>query len=311
MANNPYSQLHAGAGFSYKTYDDRGHITPNFEYSEGIRPAGEYMPAPYLSAVRFNVFFEEHFVLSGGKVVAFDSNGYIVPAGLKKEAEAYKTVFDASGEVAADAAATIRYSNMDVGDGVLNAGLVLVVDGEPVVKHMFDIGSGAPLAYDVTVSNPIGISSYNYWRHPGGNGENPADFNKYNFNLQNKVAFVCDYVLQVPVVVDKAAYDAAPFAGMGVMVAAAVKPGEFVTFDEDSNYSPTGYDYGAVDGAEIVGQVLSVDTSFPKDLLHMVRTRHTEFGELDKMPGTATEGKPDSLTYSGGYGLVTINLTTR
>jgi len=312
MANNPYSLIHNQAGgVKYKQFDEQGHITPNFEFSEGIRPAGSFMPAPYLPAVRFNVYFEEFIVLSGGKVVSFDSSGYVVPAGLRKEAAAYKADFDVNGEVSADALVTVRYSQNDVTRGVFNSAGVAVVDGEPVVKSMFDIATGAPLAEFVTISNPVGLASYNYWTHPGGNGENPAQYNVQNYNLQNKVAFLTDYVVQMPAVTDKATYDAAPYAGMGALVATVVKPGMFVSYDADSNFSVIGYEIGAVDAGEVIGQVLEVDTNFPKDLLDQVRTRYTEFGELEKMPGSATEGKPDTITYSGGYGLVTINLINR
>jgi len=311
MANNPYSLMHQGGALKYKTYDDRGHITPNFEYSEGIRPAGSFMPAPYLPSVRFNTYFEEDVVLSGGKVVAFDSTGAIVPAGLRKEAAAYKTVFDVSGEAAADAAATIRYAEKDVARGINNAAGATVLAAEPVVKSFFDIAAGAPLVEVLTVSNPIGVSSYNYWAHPGGDGENPAQYNVANFSLQNKVAFLTDYVLQLPAVVDKATYDAAPYAGMGALIAPVVKPGQFLTYDLDSNFEVIGYDIGATDMGEVIGQVLSVGDNSVKDLLDQVRTRYSDFGELEKMPGSATLGQPDSLTFSGGYGLVTINLINR
>ncbi len=309
MSNNPYSLLQ---GQKFKFYDQRGHITPNFEYSEGIRPAGQFMPAPYLPAIRFNEFFEDYFVLSGGKVVAFDSNGYVVPAGLRKEAAAYKTEYDTNGEASADAAATIKYTAVDVTRGVKNAQDVLVVDGEPVVKALFDITTNPAVAAPlITISNPIGLSSYNYFAHPGGDGENPANYRIANYNLQNKVAFLTDYVVQVPVVADKATYDAAPFKGMGCLIGVDVKPGYFVSYDIDSNFVPIGYTIGSVDISEVIGQVIEVDFDFPKDLLNQVRTRYDNFGELEKMPGTATDGKPDTLTYSGGTGLVTINLINR
>lgn len=313
--SNPYNQI---GPFTHKQYDERGHITPNFEFSEGVRPAGEFMPAPYLSAVRFNKYFEEYFVLSGGKIVAMDSNGYVVPAGLRKQAAAYKATFDASGEAAADALSLTKYTTQDVQRGVLNAAGVAAVDGEPVVKGFFNIAGGAPLAATNVISNPVGVSSYNYWAHPGGNGENPIDFNTYNFSLQNKVAFVCDYQLELPIVADKATYDAAPFAGMGSMIAAAdtVKAGMFVTFDEDSNFvlsaDDNGYDYGTNTApGEVIGQVLSLDLRTTRDLLDRVRSRYDQFGDLEKMPGTASEGKSDTLVYSGGYGLVRINLIKR
>lgn len=313
MANNPYSLV---GPFKHKLYDDRGHITPNFEFSEGVRPAGEFMPAPYLSAVRFNVYFEEYFVLSGGKIVAMDSNGNIVPAGLRKQAAAYKTEFDASGEAAADALVGLTtYTLMDTQRGATDAEGNAAADGTPVVKALFNIGGGAPLAQNITISNPVGVSSYNYWAHPGGNGENPIDFNVYNFSLQNKVAFVCDYQLELPIVEDTATYDAAPFAGMGAMVASAgsVQSGMFVTYDENSNFVLTaddaGYSYGTTTPpSEVLGQVLSTDLRLVRDYLDRVRTRYDDFGDLEKMPGTASEGKSDTLLYSGGYGLVRINL---
>lgn len=311
MANNPYSLIHQNGALSRKTYDQRGHITPNFEYSEGIRPAGEFMPAPYLPEVRFNVYFEESVVLSGGKVVAFDSNGYVVPAGLRLAAEAYRVDFDANGEVSADALPLVKYTQQDVLRGITNAAGVVVALDEPVVKSFFDIAAGAPLVALVEVSNPIGVSSYNYWAHPGGDGENPAQFRVHNFNLQNKVAFLTDYVIQLPAVIDEATYAAAPYAGMGAIIGPVVKPGQFVTFDSNSNFSVIGYDIGATEMGQVLGQVLSVGDDTPKDLLDQVRTRYTEFGELEKMPGTATGGKSDTLTYSGGYGLVTINLINR
>lgn len=305
--SNPYSLLQ---NTKFKTYNERGHITPNFEYSEGIRPAGQYMPAPWLPAVRFNQFFEEFFVLSGGKPVAMDSTGHLVPAGLRLEAEAYKTAFDGSGVAAADAQAVVRYTADDVARGLRNAAGNLVVAGEPVVKSLFNL-SGATAVPVITISRWVGIAMYNYFGHPGGDGENPARFNTHNFNLQNKVGFLCDYVIQVPVVLNQGVYDSAPFKGMGAMIATAVRPGEFVSYDRNSNFVTIGYDVGANDMGAIVGQVLSVDTDFPKDLLDKVRTQYNGFGELEKMPGSATGGKPDVLTYSGGYGLVTFNLINR
>lgn len=293
MADNPYSLLQ---NTKYKRYDDRGHITPNFEYSEGIRPAGSFMPAEYLPSVRFNVYFEEHVVLSGGKIVAFDSNGAIVPAGLRA---------DLAAETALAGDGLIRYTQIDVDRGVLNASGNLVALDERVAASM--------IVETMGVSNPIGLSSYNYWTHPGGNGENPAQFNVQNFSLQNKVAFVTDYVVQVPIVVDDATYLAAPYAGMGALVlnGAALSPGMFVSSDINSNFQSIGYDIA--DTGQVIGQVLAVSGLEIVDYLDKVRTQynHPDFDVLEQMPGSASEGQPDSIVYSGGQGLVTINLINR
>lgn len=315
MANTPYSLFHQAGQPIYKNWDHTGYVTPNVEYSEGIRPTGEYMPAPYLPAIRYDKYFEEFKVLSDGKPVSFDSSGYVVPSGLRKEAAAYKTTFDASGAAAADSGAVTKYSADDVTRGIKNAAGVTVTLNEPVVKSFFDIAGGAPLAQNVTVSEPIGTADYDFWAHPGGNGVNPATYRKMNFNLQHRVAFLTDYVLTFPLVTDYTAYAAAPFANMAVMIATAgsVKPGMFVTYDTHSNYVVTasGYTFTAAEAPTVIGQILEVRTDFPRDYLDEVRTRYTELGDLNKMPGTATAGKSHEMFYANAYGMVTVNLITR
>lgn len=317
MSDTQFSLLHQGSGFKFKKWDHFGHIQPNVEYSEGIRPTGEFMPAPYLPIVSMNVYFEEPFVVMDGIPVGFDGGGYLVPAGYKVEAAAYKTTFDASGEVAADAAATIKYTAADVARGTKNAAGAAAVAGEPVVKSMFNIAGGAPLAYLNRVSNPVGIADYNFWAHPGGDGLNPATYNQYNFNLQHRVVFLTDYVIQLPVVTDLATYNAAPLKGMAAVLGAldALKAGMFVTINAASNFVPTatdgGYGYSAAEAPTVIGQIIEVRKDFPRDYLDRVRSQYDNMGDLEKMPGTATAGKPDVLTFSGGHSLVSINLIQR
>lgn len=315
-----YNQMTAGG---FKTYDKRGNITPNFEYSEGTRPAGEFQVAPYLSAVRYNQYFEEHFVVSAGKAVAFDANGYLVPAGLKIDMDAYVTAFEASNtdvptDKAAGRAACINlYTQTDVDRGVLNAKGVAAAVGEPVVEALLDITVSGTCPIETNISKPVGLASYNYWMNPGGNGVNPAQYGYSNFNLQGRVAFVCDYQVEFPLV-EEADVPNTPLVGMAVMAADAdtVAPGMFVTYDARSNFvlsgDDSGYGYGTTTAvADVLGQVMSVDLRTDRDLLSLVRSRYSNFGELEKMPGTATEGKSDTLTYSGGYGVVRINLQLR
>lgn len=315
-----YNQMTAGG---FKTYDKRGHITPNFEYSEGTRPAGEFQVAPYLPAVRYNEYFEEHFVVSAGKAVAFDAAGYLVPAGLKKDMEAYRTAFIASNadpatdKAAARAVATVLYTQTDVDRGVLNSLGVAAAVGEPVVESLLDITGTGTCPIVVDISKPVGLASYNYWMNPGGGGTNPAQYGYSNFNLQGRVAFVCDYQVEFPLV-EEADVPNSPLAGMAVFAADedTVSPGMFVTYDVNSNFvisaDGSGYDYGTTTPvSEVIGQVTAVDTRTNRDLLSLVRSRYSNFGELEKMPGTATEGKSDTLTYSGGYGVARINLQLR
>lgn len=310
-----YSEFSIQGQPNYKQWDDWGKITPNFEIAEGIRPTGSFNPAPYLALVRYNEFFREYFVLSSGKLVSFDSDGYLVPAGLRKQAAAYKAAFDGAGSVpagvaAADALTSLtKYTATDVAQGVKNSAGVSVTVGEPVVKSYFTL-TAQPAVAVRTVSNPIGAAMYNFWRHPGGDGVNPAFYRVSNWNIQHKVGFVTQYQLEFPLVEDKATYDAAPFVGIAACVAAAgtVKAGMYVTYDADSNYSITGYDYGLADESEIIGQTTEVFGAGPFGLLDKVRTANNGPSELDAMPGTATEGKSDTITFAGAYGSVRILL---
>ena len=291
---NPYSQFHQtsmgyGTGASavapvggrpnYKRYDQWGHMTPNFEFSEGIRPAGEFQVAPYLPEVRYNVRLLYPVVLSGGKIVSMDPNGYIVPAGLRKQLEALV----AKGAVAKtttragqanEVAGLTRYTAKDVDAAVRNAAGALVVDGEAVVES-FISGANCGGTVLLTVSKPVGVSSYNYWRHAGGNGENPALFNQLNFSLQNKVAFVCDYQLELPIVTDRATYAAAPFAGMGAMIATSTS----------AQGQATGFASGKVFKVSEIVKVIDATPATASVRFYKVLEAYTAAGALPGLRG--------------------------
>ena len=91
--------------------------------------------------------------------------------------------------------------------------------------------------------------------------------------------------------------------------ATVVKNGGFLACDADSNFAvdtaPTAADPFRM------GQVVGFKT-YPKDMVHRVKTQYTNLGSVNKMPGTATRGLPESLTYSNGADKeVVINLFTR
>ena len=46
-------------------------------------------------------------------------------------------------------------------------------------------------------------------------------------------------------------------------------------------------------------------------LLGLVRTSNNGGGVLNAMPGTATNGLPEKITYANGYGLVRVNMINR
>ncbi len=133
-------------------------------------------------------------------------------------------------------------------------------------------------------------------------------------------------------------YYASPLAGMATWKGAAL-PGDKVTYDADSNwvkYAPgTISDTSSGNRAaqiaaeiaktlEVVGQVTKVDTNFPKQFLDRVKTAFDSRltgsivdgvtgleMELDKMPGSATDGLPSNIFMAGGgadTGIVQFNL---
>jgi hypothetical protein len=87
-----------------------------------------------------------------------------------------------------------------------------------------------------------------------------------------------------------------------------LKPGSFVQADGDSNFVLSTSD----DPRVIMGQVLGF-VKHPKDNLDRVKTRYQSLGTVNKMPGTATKGMPDTLnlTETGADTEVIINLITR
>ena len=333
---------------NHKKWDHVGNLTPNIEISEGIRPAEELIPAFYLPLVRFDKYLEDYFVVSAGKVVALDSNGYVVPAGLKLQLAAYKAAFDgagtdyatqrAAGRAAVDALAGVlnaAYTSIDVaqpninGPALLHAGGTAVVAGDYVVEGMLTVVTstavgGEPIAdltgvtelegpaastEAVTVSFPIGIAPYNYFRWAGGvHGGNPSGFNFHNYNMQHQLAVLCDYYIELPRSDDKAD---SVFDGIALLFDAplTLAPGDFLTFDAGSDMIA-----GGSDCTDIVGQAWKIDTGFPKDYLERVRTAYSGLGDLDKMPGSVSGGLPDNITYAGGTaakGVVRINLINR
>lgn len=289
------SQFSIGKQQATKNYSKLDWNTPSVMFSEGMHPAGQFQVAPYLPLVRGkskDVY--THVVISTGKVLALDSRGYVVPAGILDS--------------------DVEYTQLDVDEGVLMA------DGKPaeVGKKVKDVMT----AESITVSNPIGLALFDFFRHPGGDGIQPGDFNFQNLNYQARVTFVCDYMVELPLVKDDATYEKAPLKGIAAFIAAeganptsgklseftTVKPGDFVTFDKNSNMIVAA---AGTDSAKVIGQVLQIVQPDPASMLKWVRTSAAGGDIKDRMPGSANGGVVDKISFSGGYGLVRVNLIHR
>jgi hypothetical protein len=298
---SPYS---VNQPFPVKVTSVGNNNTPNFEFSEGDRPAGSFKVAHYLPIQREHHFTEylnrlpvEFVVVSAGKVVAFDSEGNLVPAGLALHLAGTATT------------PPLAYTALDVANGVKNALDQLVTVGELVVASL--------IAKGITVSEPVGLASYNYFRR--------EKLFHTNWNPQPNVAFVCDYQVEFPLVLS-AAYANVRLHGIAACIAGTAgavpgtavppKPGQFVTFNGDSNVTVTAtdYTYGGTPPERILGQVMSViGDAKGINMLDKVLSYDISNGydPLAKLPGTANGGLPDSVYYSNGYGLVRINLQNR
>lgn len=197
MASNRYNPTHRG-------WDHVGNLVPNWEHSEGQRPAMYGVPAPWLPTLFEDKYYEIRVVLMPGKGVAMTCDGFLVPAGLRVEWAA-----------AAGGDTILTYTSDDVSEKVvdLTTGVVLtaatsytktVTLAALKARGLIDAGD----SIEAYISRPIGLAAQAYYSW-GSNVEqrdlarelktfNPADFKFHNFRMQHQVAVLCDYVIRLP-----------------------------------------------------------------------------------------------------------------
>lgn len=93
-------------------------------------------------------------------------------------------------------------------------------------------------------------------------------------------------------------------AHQGLYFVGECKPGDYITFDSESNFTvDSNPGFGTA-----IGRVLEVQ-QFPKSLMERTTTawQGSSFDASMRMPGTATEGLPDNLTLSGRNGEIVGN----
>lgn len=289
--------------------DLRGRvITPDNKLSEGIDSVQRHLPAPFLPLVRYDEEFRTHVVISSQTPVAFanmkDGTQFLVPAGY--------------AVAMAEADTEIVYTAEDVQQGVKNPEGKEVKAGDSVIASMTAAG--------VKVSAFCGIVNYNVFRHMGGDGVNPYQYNYRNFNPQPNVSYNMDYAFEYPMVKNEDEYKKAPLKGISAFIGDKALAGQFITYDKHSHFVLTeqdGFGYGSIKPEHIVGQVSKV-TVFKDPTTG--ETKNT-FNHLDKVvniallgqdtkgtnniPGHNSDGLITKLTYSNGFGLISFSIQTR
>lgn len=283
----------------------KSFVTPEVFLSEGIDSTGHFLPAPFLPLLREAQNKDAWVVISRGTPVALASKKeadgsvttYLVPAGYAKG-------FDGT------------YSRYDVDNGIKDAQGNDVTEGQAVMDAITAAG--------YQIGNFQGIASYDYFEHAGAgsNGELARKYKYANFNRQHTVAFNMDYMYELPMVKDKEEYAKAPLRGVAAFIGTEVLPGQFITYDKDSNFvvADAGFGYGGTEVTQILGQVSAVHVCFHPDTGAVIKTVNsgervhnikTSDDPRDQLAGVHTGGRDYKMLASNGYGLIRFGLQTR
>jgi len=291
---------------NYKSYSENfSSITPNLWSSEGQHPAEFQKPAPYLPLVRYDKKMDEWKVISSGKVLTTDVNGYMVPAGLLLDIELAiaETTF---------ANCVNKYTATDVTEGVKNFAGATVTLNEPVVASFFTGGflSGSvdnTKAVANLLVNPLGVptgmSLMDLWREDGsgygvsGGAGNVGSLRNTNYSLQQGGTLRTQYFIELPVLAS-----GLPTLGGQTVFVGAPKRGDLVTFDANSNFVvysaladatavtvdiatfAAGTD-GAPTNTELNNAFLDVETKVNTALASIVTKINTVTTKLNKIQG--------------------------
>jgi hypothetical protein len=188
---------------NHKVWDHVGNIIPDIEHSEGERPAIELKVAAWLPVVFFDKHYENWHVVMPGKAIALDPNGDAMPAGygltsasvVYTQADVDAGVIDIATGAPVTVAKTVVLANLT---GVRESGWSAANAG--VSKTSAFLGKWGVAFGDAAAKYPIGVAPYSYLQWCGGDGVNPALYAQHNYNMQHKVAVLCDYVIRLPLV---------------------------------------------------------------------------------------------------------------
>ena len=193
---------------NHKPWDHVGNIIPDIEHSEGERPAVAYQVAPWLPVQFYDKYYENWVVVMPGKAVALDPQGYVMPAEYCSATAALTYTSDDIVQGTIDICTgkpvtTARTVTFGYINGVYQAGAATTGGVSTTCGFMGLLGvawPGANGSTTVTKRYPIGVAPYAYLQNCGGDGFNPAQYTKHNYNMQHAVAVLCDYVIRLPLV---------------------------------------------------------------------------------------------------------------
>jgi len=189
---------------THKQWDHVGNLVPNWEHSEGVRPAMYGIPAPWLPVQYEDKYYEEFITVMPGRPVAMTTDGFLAPAGLR-----------VAWAAAAGGDTILSYTANDVAKKVvdLTTGEVLTAATSytktATLTALRARGLVGPAAnIETYISYAVGVAAQAYYSW-GSNVEkreianalrtfNPADFKFHNYRMQHQVQVLCDYAIRIP-----------------------------------------------------------------------------------------------------------------
>lgn len=185
------------AGRVPRGYERNSNLTREMlEISQGERPALELRPAQYLPVSVQDQYLNDWVVIKAGTVVSVDASGFVVWAnGGASHTYTY---------VSSDVGITIDYDDGGLDTYVSAAGTT--TNRQPGNK-------------------PIGVAPYDYFQNinQGYDSSTPVGLTRYdNYQTQDKVAVLCDYLIEIPV---KTGTDASGTINAGDLVQSNINGG--------------------------------------------------------------------------------------
>jgi len=253
-------------------YERNSNLTRHYlEISQGVRPAIVARPAQYLPVKVQDQYLNDWVVISAGTIVSCDPSGDLIWANGGQNH-------------------TITYTANDVG---------LTIDITANGRDSY-VTAAATSASGLLPNKPIGVAPYDYFQNlnQGYDSASPGGLTKYtNYQIQDKVAILCDYLIELPVRGDTSAPGANDSSGV-ITCGDLVQPNEngaFVLWKErvfgNDESSCSGYLTSFGNPIEqIVGRCIHRSTVSVVDNLEKVQTV-PGLG----LSGSATSGYPQHL----------------